>query len=334
MGDNLVYARYHWFDREIRRGRFPNVPALAAEFGITERTARRAIAAMRDDFDAPLQYLPARRGYIYSDDQYRLPAFWLSQEEIFAVLLAKTLLSCCADGLVSQAIASLNHKLLQQIAARGLEAAKFDQLFSATWPGYAPAPAEVFRPAARALLEQRLFSFTYSSPLEAGNSHPRLVEPHHLQHYMGNWVLLARCHLRRDWRKFVLSRMENPQVKEETFTPRPRREWLPHLEGAYGIFQGNPPETALIRFTPARAPWIKEQLWHPDQRLEPTPNGGLLLTLPVADYREIKLRLLQFGAEAEVLQPAGLREEIAREAQALAELYRPQAANEKARRKK
>ena len=41
MGDNLVYARYHWFDREIRRGRFPNVPALAAQFGITERTAHR-----------------------------------------------------------------------------------------------------------------------------------------------------------------------------------------------------------------------------------------------------------------------------------------------------
>ncbi len=331
MGSNLVYARYHWFDQQIRRGRFPNAPALAAEFGISERTAGRAIEAMRVEFDAPLHYVHARRGYTYLDDQYQLPPLWLTQEEIFAVLLARNLLSCCADGLISQAIASLNRKLLRQIADRGLEADQFDQLFSATWPGYAPAPAEVFRPAAKALLEQRLFAFDYSSPLDQnGNCHPRLVEPHHLQHYLGNWVLLARCRKRCDWRKFVLSRMQNPQINEETFTPRPRHEWLPHLEGAYGIFQGGRTETAIIRFAPARAPWIKEQLWHPDQSQEETPDGGLLLTLPVADYREIKLRLLQFGAEAEVLQPPGLRDEIAREAQALAELYqRPPAGDGK-----
>lgn len=324
MGNNLVYARYHWFDQQIRRRRFPNAPALAAEFGISLRTAGRAIDAMRVEFDAPLQYIHARRGYTYLDDRYQLPPLWLSQEEIFAVLLARNLLSCCADGLISQAIASLIRKLLQQIVDHGLEAEKFDQLFSATWPGYAPAPAEIFRPATKALLNQRLLSFDYSSPLEQnGNCHRRLAEPHHLQHYQGNWVLLARCRLRHDWRKFILSRMQNPQVGEEAFTPRPRREWLPHLEGAYGIFQGASTETAIIRFTPARAPWIKEQLWHPDQSLETTPDGGLLLTLPVADYREIKLRLLQFGAEAEVLQPPGLRAELVREAGALAELYRP-----------
>lgn len=40
MGDNLVYLRYHWFDRQIRQDRFPNAPALATEFEISERTSQ------------------------------------------------------------------------------------------------------------------------------------------------------------------------------------------------------------------------------------------------------------------------------------------------------
>ncbi|MFH7320152.1 helix-turn-helix transcriptional regulator [Desulfurivibrio sp. D14AmB] len=322
MGDNLVYLRYHWFDRQIRQGRFPNAPALVAEFEISERTAQRTIEALRRDFDAPLEYHPGRRGFYYSDDSFHLPPVWLNQQEIFAVLLAKNLLSCCADGLISQDIDSLNRKLLRQIKVRGLEPDRFDELFSATWQGYAPAQAEVFRLAAQALVERRRFSFTYTSPQGENNSHPRQVEPHHLQYYMGTWVLLAWCPLRRDWRKFLLARMDKPELIDTPFTPRPRQEWLPQLEGAFGIFQGKEVEMAVVRFTPEWARRVKEQVWHPDQRLDPTPDGGLLLTLPVADLREIKLRLLQFGAEAEVLQPPALRAEIQREAAAMVRLYR------------
>ncbi len=198
-----------------------------------------------------------------------------------------------------------------------------DELFSATWLGYSPAQAEVFKVVSRSLMERRRLSFTYSSPRQDTTPNHREVEPHHLQHYMGSWVLLARCRLRDDWRKFLLSRMENPTLTDDEFTPHPRDQWLPQLEGAYGIFQGKPPARAVIRFTPARARWIKEQVWHPDQRLDETPDGGLLLTLPVADYREIKLRLLQYGADAEVLEPAALRAEIEQEITRMTKVYAP-----------
>lgn len=320
MGDHLVYLRYHWFDQQIREKRYPNSRSLIREFGITERTAHRTLEAMRDDFGAPLAYDHRRKGFCYTNESWQLPPIWFSQEEVLALLVARNLLSCCAEGLLSNAIGSLGNKLLNRAEAIGLDPATLDDSFSAAWLGYSPTQAEIFRLAAHGLINRRLLSFLYTSP-EAAGPESRLVEPHHLQHYMGTWVLLAYCRERRAWRKFLLARMERPQLSDTSFTARPRREWNHHLEGAYGIFQGGSTEEAVVRFSPQWGRRIKEQVWHPEQRLDQEADGHLRLTLPVADYREIKLRLMQYGAGAEVLAPPGLRAEIRREAAAMARLY-------------
>jgi len=69
------------------------------------------------------------------------------------------------------------------------------------------------------------------------------------------------------------------------------------------------------------ARWIHEQVWHPDQILQKAGDGSLTLTVPVADLREIKMKILQFGPEAEVLAPEELRSQIREEAKRLASIY-------------
>jgi len=55
--------------------------------------------------------------------------------------------------------------------------------------------------------------------------------------------------------------------------------------------------------------------------MKPLPGGGLELTLPVADLREIKLRVLQFGADVEVVEPEALRREIRDEIDKMMKIY-------------
>jgi proteasome accessory factor B len=73
------------------------------------------------------------------------------------------------------------------------------------------------------------------------------------------------------------------------------------------------PQEVKIRFSPSQAPYIRERTWHPSQQIETERNGGLILTLKVADLWEVKRWLIGFGAEAEVLGPEDLREKIAGE---------------------
>jgi len=149
----------------------------------------------------------------------------------------------------------------------------------------------------------------------------RQVEPHHLQNYMASWVLIAWCNNQGDWRKFYLSRMQAPELLSRTFTRRPRESWQPLLEETFGIFQGAESIEVTLRFTPFRARWIREQLWHPSQKITNLDDGSLDLTFPVADFREVKMKILQFGADVKVIRPPELEKEIRDEILKMTSLY-------------
>lgn len=320
MGTTATLERMFWFDDQVRRKRYPNATKLAERFEISTKTAQRCIEAMGNRFYAPLQYISTEKGYIYTDNSFNLPHFQISQEEILSILLARSLLSKTAGGAISRAMGRFIRKLLIEAGKLGVEAGRMDQLFSAAWTGHAPAPPETFRQVAQSLLISRRLSFTYCSP---GNNQAteRTVEPHHLQYYMASWVLTAHCLVRNEWRKFYLSRMDSVRLREEPFTPKPPREWKNMVDRAFGIFQGKEPVRVVLHFSPFRARWIKEQLWHPDQETVELGDGGLELRLPVADFREIKMKILQFGADVTVIAPEELKGEIQAEIRAMTRLY-------------
>lgn len=320
MGKHLAYERYIWFDRRIRQNAYPNAADLARQFEVSEKTAHRTINFMRDMLEAPLVYHNGKKGYYYEDSSFALPQFRVSQEELLAILLARNLLADSAAGVISRAIARFGRKLFAGTGAIGMSESFIDRSFSAVWHGYSPSQAETFRLLVDALLASRAVSFSYTSPLETTPTR-RTVHPHHLQHYMGSWVLLAWCTLRNQWRRFYLARMDSPSLAPETFIPHPPGEWEHLLQDAFGIFQAETTYPVTLRFSPARAAWIREQLWHPDQKMTEEEDGGLLLTLPVADLREIKLKVMQFGAGVTVLEPVQLREEIRAEIGAMRKLY-------------
>jgi predicted DNA-binding transcriptional regulator YafY len=66
---------------------------------------------------------------------------------------------------------------------------------------------------------------------------------------------------------------------------------------------------------------VVEANWHPSQRFEAAPDGGLLMLLDVGGVLEITPWLLSSGAAVEVLEPPTLRENIARVARDMAARY-------------
>jgi predicted DNA-binding transcriptional regulator YafY len=88
------------------------------------------------------------------------------------------------------------------------------------------------------------------------------------------------------------------------------------LDGARAPAIGFSP-TELILDKPT-APWARDRLWHPSQRLWPLPGGRLRMTLRVADTRELLGWILSFGRGVKVVQPAELRERVRAEELAVA----------------
>jgi predicted DNA-binding transcriptional regulator YafY len=76
-----------------------------------------------------------------------------------------------------------------------------------------------------------------------------------------------------------------------------------------------------VRFSRRLAPFIREVCWHHSQQLTEEPDGSLLFEIEVSEPREVGWWVLQWGAEAEVLEPESLREELRETAQRLTALY-------------
>jgi predicted DNA-binding transcriptional regulator YafY len=115
--------------------------------------------------------------------------------------------------------------------------------------------------------------------------------------------------------------MKDVAIRAESFMPKPKAQWENQLEGGFGIFQGKEPKHVTLKFNAFRAPWIREQIWHPDQKLEEVGDGSVTLAFPVCHFPEVKMKILQFGADVEVLEPTELREEIGEEIQNMKCLY-------------
>lgn len=110
---------------------------------------------------------------------------------------------------------------------------------------------------------------------------------------------------------FHLARIRDLDVLEQTFDCR-QTDVDDFLSGSFGIFKGEPVYNVKILFTDMAAEVVRDQVWHKNQVMEET-GDGLVLSIPAADLTEIRMKILQYGWRARVLEPPELRAEIAEE---------------------
>jgi predicted DNA-binding transcriptional regulator YafY len=195
-----------------------------------------------------------------------------------------------------------------------------EDAFSFRWKGVNPTEPIIFQNVTSALIQGKLLTFCYYSPSSSACT-MRTVEPHHMVNYLGTWHLIAFCHLRNEWRDFVLGRMTICKVEADEFTIRPKEEWQPYLQDSFGIFQTRKFFDVRLKFSPERSRWIKGEIWHEGQTEELLEDGSLLLTIPASHEAEIMMEILKHGSHVEIVEPDWLRYKVAEELKMAASLY-------------
>lgn len=159
----------------------------------------------------------------------------------------------------------------------------------------------------------------------AADEKPRrvTVRPEALVLYEGSLYLAARKAPARGAaddaaRFYKLDRCLAARPGGATFTPPlVRVETL--LEDSVTIYRSpRPPRRFRIRVGPARARWACEKPFHPRQRVEPQPDGGVLLVIERGYEEELVSRILGLGEGVELLEPADVREQIRAAAEGIA----------------
>ncbi len=85
----FVFERLMTLDRLIRAGEYPNARTLAERLEVARRTILRDIEIARDRLGIPLVFDAKRRGFTYSDPNYRLSFTALTEAELAALQTAQ-----------------------------------------------------------------------------------------------------------------------------------------------------------------------------------------------------------------------------------------------------
>lgn len=320
MGIKNIYERFIWFDSQVRKKKYPNATALAGHFEISSKTAQRDIDFMRDRLLCPMEYDSSQKGYYYSDETYSLPMVYLSSEELCALLIARKMLKDISNGSIGEEISSIVKKITNVLSKHMADGNDLDDNFSFQLIEYSPIPENILKVVLDACLKRRRLRFTYASPARDEKS-LRTVDPYHLFNYMGTWHLVGYCHMRGMIRDFVLGRMTDLEMLDEDFEKPSDFDIKHYFHSSFGIYKGHSKTEVTLRFSPEKAKWIRDQVWHKDQKMIFHKDGSLELSFPVADFSEVKMQVLKHGDKVEVIKPKILRELIKTEAQNISKIY-------------
>lgn len=310
-----LLERIYYFHSRIQDNLYPNSGDLVREFEVSAATAHRDIAYLRDRLLAPLNFSQRKNGYYYTDADFRLPF-----EDIPGLVLLLGMLEKMAGetGLTGlPEMRRLRRKLSSIVSP---ERQSIDDLIHCEWIETETVSPVVFNDVLHGLISRTALNITYRSPTGAGSE--RDIDPLKLVNYQGRWYILSWCFLRDSRRMFHLARIAHTRRTDRPVTHglSPDDDWL---AGSFGIFKGEAAARyqARILLTGTAAEIVRRQRWHPAQACDATPDG-LILSLPVADDRELVMKVLQFGSQAKILQPDFLREKVREEIEKMAGLYK------------
>jgi predicted DNA-binding transcriptional regulator YafY len=132
----------------------------------------------------------------------------------------------------------------------------------------------------------------------------RTVHPYVLVVASGRWYLVAYCESSGALRSFRLDRMEHVERLAERYEIPTTFSVEDVLQDRKVLHVGGA-RTMRVRYSPRVARWIAER-----EGREPAADGSLTMEHPLADVHWGVRHVLQYGPDAEVLEPSDVRDAV------------------------
>jgi proteasome accessory factor B len=298
-----------------------HVREIARRVGVSVRTAYRDLDALDGELGLGVWNEAGVYGILAEGF---LPPLKLTQAEAMAVVLSARLMARYADK-YDPDLAAAFEKLEQGLPP--VLAAYVEQ----TLRILAEAPRdERFRghvhDLTRAWAERRVVEIDYEPARYSADRarrrarvRPYLIEPSLQTHAL---YLIGHDETKEAMRTFKIERIKAVTLTPRTFEPPSAGVIEGALRRAWDIIADQDPVRVVLRFAPSVAERVGETNWHPTQRLAGEADGAVRWSATVAGTIEIRLWILSWGDEVEVLEPAELRADVRATLERAAALYR------------
>jgi predicted DNA-binding transcriptional regulator YafY len=215
--DRPLWRRLQTIHHEIKEGRHPNTRSLGELLSVSSKTVQRDIDYLRDELDAPIEFLREENGYAYSRDDYVLPFLPVDGQDLFSIGVAAQVMALLGGTPLSRTLRSCYERLarLMPPAVRLRPEAVREQLtLRAT--AFRPVREETWQAVSDALQKGVALSIRYRHPGE-GPGEPRVIRPYAFVLAGRDWMVLAEDTSQAQIKNFYLARIDEARLTRERY---------------------------------------------------------------------------------------------------------------------
>lgn len=309
-------------DDMIRSGTYPNVPKLMKEFEASRSTIMRDIEFIRDQYQAPLEYDPDRRGYYYTDSTFFIKSVMLSEGELFTVSTIMPLLDQYKNTPLEASFKNILSKMMELLP----DQVQVDSAFNTNGVTFIKDPLpEISETTFNSIFEatriKKTVEFYYRS-ISSQDYSFRKFDPYNVLCQKGNWYIIGHCHKHNDIRVYALSRMKDIEITKDKFQIEKDFNVKKYIDPEFGIWlNSEQPKKIELLFNSNLNTYILERVWHVNQECKQNPDGSVYLSFMSNQLQETLHWVLSFGSSVKVLNPPELQNKLKEEIKKLGELY-------------
>jgi proteasome accessory factor B len=262
-----------------------------------------------------LQHLQ-EAGFLLLEDQGRWRAHGeggysipVEASELLALLLSEELLAPMRAAEVVGALTGLREKVEVMLGpTRCSYAAEIKDHLVATFVGPGDYSDDTVVPAIEdAIHREHRLHIRYWSPRREITD--RRVDPYLIWYADARLYLVGHCHLRRAVRTFLVDRIRNIEILDESFDVDPSFDVRKFTGSGLGAWSGERHRVELW-FSPPVAHLAHERRFHPSQQVENDASGGVRVIMEVAGLPHVAAWVASFGGQIIARGPELLAQRI------------------------
>jgi len=282
------------------------VDEVAAQAGVDRETLLLDLRSLADRFDDPGGFVEGVQIYLEPDrvevrsDHFRRP-MRLTLPELCALELGLAMLRTERPPEEAPAIDRARARLREVIARLPGQDVE-EREFAAELGG--AVDLEMLSALRKAVRERRRVTFLYH---KSGAEAParRVAAPLAVVHAEWSWYLVGMADGATGLRFFRLDRMDQLEQTDDAFEP-PAEFSLDEVLAQRRMLVAEGVPTLRVRYSPRVARWVAER-----EARAVEADGSITVEHPLADPHWALRHVLQYGPDAEVLEPASVREALA-----------------------
>lgn len=266
------------------------------------RTLRYDIKRLKEEFDAPIEY--RNGGYSYTDRNYSLHEVLNENDARFAREI-KNIMGQLATLPHIRGLEKIQLEIQQRFGepnASETSLVQFDQV--EYYVG-----SDKLLPLYEAIKSKQCLKITYKD--FAGIVTDHTISPYVLREYNNRWYIFGWQHTEQGLYNLALDRIQI--ITKSIFPYLPERLNVSnYLSDLVGVTRSpnDQPKVVLLKVKKSRAFYITTKPLHKGQVVDSESADSIIFRYMLIINKELEAKILELGADAEVLAPAELREQV------------------------